>query len=165
MTAATEPIVTVAPRLGIELVEVEEASTVVVPLTGATADLPRLLGAAFALSARVVDEDGAEITGPPFARYYSFEGGRVEAEAGFPYTGELQERLGIRRSALPGGLMAVTTHAGPYDTLVETYAAAGRWIEEQGLRPAGAPWEVYLSEPDTDPASWQTLIYQPVDGA
>jgi effector-binding domain-containing protein len=165
MTTVTEPVGTTAPALRIELIEVEEESTAVMPIEGPAADLPRLLGGVFERTARIIAESGAEITGPPFTRYYGITGGRVEAEAGFPFTGELVERLGVRRSALPGGRMAVTTHIGPYDTLAATYAESTRWIEAHGLATAGAPWEVYMSEPDTDPATWLTLIYQPVEPA
>ena len=39
----------------------------------------------------------------------------------------------IVAETLPGGLVAMTTHAGPYDTLTEAHAAIQVWIEKQGL--------------------------------
>ncbi len=36
-------------------------------------------------------------------------------------------------------------------------------MEENGLRPAGAPWEWYVTDPaeHPDPADWRTEIYWP----
>ena len=66
--------------------------------------------------------------------------------------------------AASGGPAAVAVHAGPYDQLGETYAALERWIEANGLRTAGAPWESYITDPTDhpDPADWRTEIYWPV---
>jgi effector-binding domain-containing protein len=53
---------------------------------------------------------------------------------------------------------------GPYDTLGETYAALMRWIGEQGRVVAGPMWEVYWTDPGTepDPARWRTEVIIPV---
>lgn len=55
-------------------------------------------------------------------------------------------------------------HAGAYDQLQETYAAMEKWIGEQGLSTAGAPWEVYVTDPGDypDPADWRTEVFWPV---
>jgi effector-binding domain-containing protein len=39
------------------------------------------------------------------------------------------------------------------------------WIAEQGRRPAGAPWEVYWSDPREEPdsARWRTEIVWPIE--
>jgi AraC family transcriptional regulator len=66
---------------------------------------------------------------------------------------------------LPGGPVVVAMHAGPYDQLSETYAAMERWVAEQGLRFAGAPWESYITDPadHPDPAAWRTEVYWPLE--
>lgn len=55
-------------------------------------------------------------------------------------------------------------HVGPYDTLAETYAALMGWIGEQGRTVAGPMWEVYWTDPGTepDPARWRTEVIIPV---
>jgi AraC-like DNA-binding protein len=57
-----------------------------------------------------------------------------------------------------------TIHAGPYETLQEAYAALESWIESNGLRPAGAPWEDYITDPAEfpDPKDWKTEVCWPV---
>jgi effector-binding domain-containing protein len=40
-----------------------------------------------------------------------------------------------------------------------------RWMEAQGFRAAGAPWEAYLTDPaeHPDPADWRTEICWPIE--
>jgi len=55
-------------------------------------------------------------------------------------------------------------HAGSYDTLAETYAELQRWIEANGHRTQGAPWESYITDPADHPdaADWRTEVYWPL---
>ena len=52
-------------------------------------------------------------------------------------------------------------HAGPYEQLPETFAALERWIETNGYKKQGAPWESYITDPADfpDPADWRTEVY------
>jgi DNA-binding transcriptional MerR regulator len=43
---------------------------------------------------------------------------------------------------------ACIIHQGSYDTLDQSYAVVGGWIEENGYRVAGQPREVYLTAPE-----------------
>ena len=65
---------------------------------------------------------------------------------------------------LPGGPVALGVHAGPYDQLPETNAAIENWIEANGFRVAGPPWESYITDPGEhpDPADWRTEVYWPL---
>jgi GyrI-like small molecule binding domain len=50
-------------------------------------------------------------------------------------------------SALPGGLVAAATHAGPVSTIGETHDAVRDWATANGYRPTGPRWEIY-GDPD-----------------
>ena len=56
--------------------------------------------------------------------------------------------------------------AEPYDRMHKTYAEMQVWMAKQGLSPADHMWEVYLSDPSTepDPSTWRTQIFWPVNG-
>ena len=47
----------------------------------------------------------------------------------------------IEAATLPGGPVLFAVHSGLYDQLNETYVAMERWMEANGTRPGGAPWE------------------------
>jgi AraC family transcriptional regulator len=69
----------------------------------------------------------------------------------------------IIASELPGGDAAVAIHAGAYERLEGTHAVVATWLEAQKLD-AGAPWEVYVTDPGEkpDPADWRTEVVYPI---
>ena len=70
----------------------------------------------------------------------------------------------IVADCLPGGPVATVTHSGPYEKLSEAHAAIQQWIEAQGLRAAGPPWETYTTDPADypDPRDWKTDVFWPL---
>jgi AraC family transcriptional regulator len=113
-------------------------------------------------------QNGIALAGQPFTRYLEWGPGMWTIEAGMPVTAQVSETPSdpdVRPDTLPGGFVATTTHAGSYDKLTEAHAALQQWIEAQGLTPAGAPWEIYTTDPADypDPKDWKTEIFWPVD--
>jgi effector-binding domain-containing protein len=102
-------------------------------------------------------------TGHPFARYHQLPGGRFEVEAGFPVAAAVDSDAVNQMSSLPGGMVAVTVHVGPYDKLGDSYAAVAEWLRLRGGTPAGDPWEIYHDPPTGDPDTWRTEIVQPYE--
>lgn len=112
-------------------------------------------------------QNGIALAGQPLTRYIEWGPGLWTIEAGMPVTANVDEppREGdVRAEALPGGFVATTTHTGPYEMLNEAHAAVQQWIEAEGLTTAGAPWEVYTTDPADypDPRDWKTEIFWPV---
>ncbi|MDO8950610.1 MAG: GyrI-like domain-containing protein [Actinomycetota bacterium] len=54
--------------------------------------------------------------------------------------------IGVK--AIPAGTVASAMHKGPYDEIAPTYEALAAWIIENGYIVAGAPREIYYSDPD-----------------
>ena len=65
---------------------------------------------------------------------------------------------------LPGGWVAVTWHVGPYEGLPHAHHAIIDWLADTGHEAAGAPWEVYWTDPSEvpDPAAWRTEVFHPI---
>ena len=118
------------------------------------------LGKAFPYAMRL----GLAIAGRPLTRYLSTGPGLYEIEVGMPVSPAGTGEGDVQAGSLPGGPVAVAVHAGPYDQLTETYAALERWIEANGFRIGGAPWESYITDPadHPDPAEWRTEVYWPL---
>ena len=121
---------------------------------------------------RYVQENGFTLTGRPFVRYVDPGPDAVTFEPGMPIESRFEEVAaggtrdggGLELDALPGGTVATTIHVGPYQTLHAAYAALEKWIADEGLTTAGAPWESYLTDPTAvpDPANWKTEVCWPV---
>jgi AraC family transcriptional regulator len=112
-------------------------------------------------------KNGIALTGPPFARYPESSVGFVTIEPGVRVAAAIPDFPGesdVLHESLPGGMVAFTTHSGPYEQLTEAHAAMEAWIEAEGLTQAGSPWESYITDPGDhpDPKDWKTEIYWPV---
>lgn len=57
----------------------------------------------------------------------------------------------------PGGEAAVAVHRGPYNLLIETHDAIGKWMEANRRESAGHSWEIY-GDPTPDPADTETTV-------
>ena len=111
-----------------------------------------------------IQQSGQEPAGMPFAIYHSMDGDMVDFECGIPTVSPMESVGRAQAGGLPGGTVATVTHMGPYDTLRQTWAALTEWMSSQGLQPAGAPWEVYVTDPGAEPdqSKWRTDIFFPV---
>ncbi len=142
-----------------------EQPTVVMRTIVPVEAIPTFLGKAFGAVAEHIGTHDADFAGPPFARYLpvSDDFRAFEIEAGFPVTPAIPGDGEIEASTLPGGEVATITHIGAYDAMRPTYQAINDWLGAHQATPTGAPWEVYLSDPDDepDPAMWRTDIVQP----
>jgi len=109
-------------------------------------------------------QNGLPIAGRPFVRYSDVGPGLMTMETGTPLATPAPGAGEIEAITLPGGPAAVAVHMGPYDTLQDTYAAIERWMQQQGVRAAGAPWESYITDPaeHPDPANWRTDVFWPI---
>jgi AraC family transcriptional regulator len=110
--------------------------------------------------------NGIALAGQPLTRYLEWGPGLWSIEAGLPVAAHVAavSDADVRADTLPGGFVATTTHAGPYDKLSEAHAAVQQWIEAEGLVAAGAPWECYVTDPADypDPKDWKTEIFWPL---
>jgi len=109
-------------------------------------------------------QNGLAIAGRPFVRYSDVGPGLMTMETGTPLAAPAAGVGEIEAITLPGGPAAVAVHMGPYDKLQETYVALERWMQQQGVRAAGAPWESYITDPaeHPDPANWRTDVFWPI---
>ena len=107
---------------------------------------------------------GAAIAGQPFTRYLDWGPGVVTIDIGLPVIGPVASAEEIVAGELPGGPVATTTHTGSYDQLGAAHAAVQIWIEDNHVSAAGAPWELYVTDPagHPDPKDWKTELFWPL---
>ena len=111
-----------------------------------------------------LQQSGQAPAGMPFAIYHEMHGGTVDLECGMPVASPIAGTDRIRAGELPRGKAATVTHTGHYEQLRHTWEALTAWMKSEGLEPAGAPWEVYVTDPgrEPDPTKWRTDIFFPV---
>ncbi len=126
-------------------------------------ELTDFFGRAFGTTMEFLQKQGVGPSGPPFGFYPSAPGDTVEVCAGFPVAMPLEPSGEVEMMELPGGRAATATHVGPYDTLEQTYHALTAWMADEGVAPATAMWESYVSDPALEPPEhWRTEIVWPI---
>ena len=112
-----------------------------------------------------VGRAGGIPSGTVFTRYLAWSDEGIEFETGVALSRPIVGDVEVEPGELGGCTAAVGMHIGPYESIHETYTAMQDWISHQGHTPAGTMWEVYLSDPrsEPDPAAWRTEIFWPVE--
>jgi len=130
------------------------------------AEMAGALAEMFGQVALCAHRNGIALAGRPFTRFLEWGPGLWTIEAGLPVAvpGQAPGDGEVRADTLPGGPVATTDHAGPYDQLTEAHATIQQWIEAEGLAAAGAPWESYITDPADypDPKDWKTEVFWPL---
>lgn len=127
----------------------------------------RKMGEVFGEVIGSLSRQGLQPKGTPFSTYPKMEPdqkGRWEVVSGFPVERTFSADGKVVPYELPGGKVAVATHMGPYDTIGRTYEQLQAWVKQHDMRPAGAMWESYLTDPNAEPdaSKWRTDVYLPV---
>lgn len=155
---------TVMPMLSIERRDLQAQPILFARLRAARHELPNAIAEGVGKVFMHAQQASIALAGHPFTRYPSTGPGLLTIEVGFRLSAPAPGAGDVEAGALPAGPAIVAVHGGPYDQLSETYAAAERWMEANGLQPAAAPWEWYVTDPaeHPNPADWRTEVYWPV---
>jgi effector-binding domain-containing protein len=78
-------------------------------------------------------------------------------EVGVEVTAAFEAAGRVVPSALPGGLVAMTTHRGPIADLGDTYRAVHEWFDGSEYAPAGPHWEIY-GHPDPSTGEYEVEL-------
>ncbi len=150
--------------LSFETRQVESQPILGIRATSTMDELSEVMGSLFGEVYGYIQQCGQNPAGMPFSRYHSMDGRTVDLECGMPVASALEGTDRVQAGELPAGIVAAVTHMGPYDSLPQTWSALTEWMSSQGLEPAGAPWEVYVTDPGAEPdtSKWRTDIFFPV---
>lgn len=144
--------------------EIESQSIVGIRATTSMEEIAQVIGALFGEIMEYLTGNGLAPAGMPFTIYHEMDHETLEMECGMPVASTVEGTGRVRPGELPAGKVATVTHMGPYEQLGQTWSALKEWMDEAGLEAAGAPWEVYMTDPgeEPDPSKWRTDIFFPV---
>jgi AraC family transcriptional regulator len=153
------------PTLSIVRKEVAPQHILYIRRRIAPSEMPQTLGECFGNLFTYGMKAGLPITGKPLCRYVSTGQGLWTIDPAIPLGAPAADEGEMKADVLPGGPVAFGIHGGPYDQLPDTNANIERWIEANGCKVAGAPWEQYVTDPGEhpDPQDWRTEVYWPLE--
>ena len=79
-------------------------------------------------------------------------------EVGVQVNGSFEPVGHVVPSALPGGLAATATHAGPIDKIGDTHRAVCDWSKANGYALTGPHWEIY-GDPDSASGHFDVQVF------
>lgn len=88
--------------------------------------------------------------GPVMTIYHDnkeFDVENVDCEICIPVNKNVSIEKSDKIKEFAGGLVACTTFVGPYSKLGEAYAKVVKWIDDNGYKSVGAPYDIYLTGP------------------
>jgi effector-binding domain-containing protein len=111
------------------------------------------VGAGFGVLMEHAGRTGAQWAGPPFILYPEDCSDEYEIVICMPVVPGATGGEGVEVEEIPGGLVATTTHVGPYREVGKAYTALQKWMTDNGRRPVGMAREIYLNDPGEVPES------------
>lgn len=126
----------------------------------------QVMGKGYAELMKFIDKKKLTPKGSPFAIYVSWDSATqfsvFDMGIAVEYTDGGEGR--IRPEEIPAHKIVVADYFGPYDQTASVYAALEKYIAQGGLEIVGNPWEIYVTDPMTEPdtAKWNTQVVFPV---
>lgn len=112
-----------------------------------------------------LQEDAQNMTSPPIAIYHEWdeENKRMVVEPAIVVNSTKPGNDRIKKGTTYGGSALKAVHTGGYNTGPE-HNAIDAYMKANSIEMSGAPWEVYVTDPETEPDStkWITEVYYPV---
>jgi effector-binding domain-containing protein len=152
-----------APPLKVEIKDMPKQITMVVKKTIKRNEIAAELGQIYGKIFGYAHPKNIKPLGAPFMLMTKMTADTMDIEAGAPVAEGTKGEGDILISELPGGKIAVATHAGPYENLPKAWEEFKKQIAEKKLEASGNPWEVYTNDPTTvKPEEIKTELYLPV---
>ena len=105
--------------------------------------------------------------GPVMTIYHDkqeFDVENADCEICIPVNSKVNMEKSEKIKEFSGGLVASTTFVGPYSRLGEAYAKVMKWIDDNGYKCVGAPFDIYLNGPQNvkSPEEFVTEVCFPI---
>lgn len=112
-----------------------------------------------------IAKSGISLENRPIAIYHKLSDKRVVFELGIPIDEAVLPAGRIKVKTMPAGNNVVAEYYGSYDTLEDGHNAVQQWLMRYRRKVSGYPWELYVTDPTTEPNpnKWLTRIFYPVD--
>lgn len=112
----------------------------------------------------VMKKQKVEMLGVPMAISYAWDPTSWDFEAAIPVAKAIKPTGRVQYKQSYAGKAVYVSYMGPYSGTAQVYMDLENYIKEKNYEQNGGPWEVYFTDPATEPDSnkWITEIYYPV---
>jgi len=149
-------------EIGIKEVKSMYAMTYRIKCT--TEEISEAMGLAFAEIMKVISAKGAQVIGSPFSIWYEWESEPMEFDCAVPIDKKINGADNVLPIKTYQGKVAHVSHMGAYSTTYLSWGTLEAYIKDNELETNGAPYEVYVTDPQDvpDQSRWITELYWPI---
>ncbi|HMV10918.1 MAG TPA: SRPBCC family protein [Cyclobacteriaceae bacterium] len=124
------------------------------------------MGKAFGQLMNDLTKAKVQVTGAAFCLYTKWDEAakQMEMVCALPVDEKAKVPAKYKIQQIPAGKAVKAVHHGDYRGLETTHMELNKYIELKKLTMAGAPWEMYITDPmvEKDTAAWVTEVYYPI---
>lgn len=123
-----------------------------------------ILGKSYGAIQEYISKQGANMAGYPMAITLAWDSLSWDFEAAIPIDKAIKGNDKIQVKPSYAGKVIYLSYMGPYEKTYVAYTELESYKKEKGYTDNGGPWEVYVTDPTTEPdtSKWVTEIYFPV---
>jgi effector-binding domain-containing protein/ribosome-associated toxin RatA of RatAB toxin-antitoxin module len=113
-----------------------------------------------------MNEKDLELNSTPLVIYHFWSDTLIDIEVGIPVRDStIIGNNEIKMNKIESGNVVTAIHYGAYDRLPETYFGINEWMRKNRVVVTGPPWELYITDPasEPNPDKWKTAIYFPIE--
>ncbi len=155
-------------NIGIGVEEVPEIHylSILHTMTSENSDqISTIMGELFGELMGYMSSNNIEMHGSAMTVYPRSEENSFDMECALPVEEEVQvsdDRIVFK--TISSGKAVKAVHMGSYHLLEDTHNTVNQYISDQGLQAAGAPYEIYITDPSDEPdtSKWITQVYYPI---
>jgi len=148
----------------VSIEQVESMNGIAIHVVTGMEDLGKAMGTAFGKLMTYIGKNKMQMVGPPRAIWYSWEDETFEFDNVIPVAKSIKGEGDIKGIKTYAGRAMHVTHKGDYESTQYSWAVLENYMKEKNLETNGDPYEIYITDPQTepDPTKWITELYWPV---
>ena len=150
----------------IKIKDLDKQYALVITDSSKCSEVDIVIGKVFGEVMQYVEMNKIECTAPPFVRYLVWDekADRNVIEGGIFIKGPVAGKDNIKFVEYPAQKVVSATHYGAYETISNTYQALEKYMKDHNLTSGGAPFEIYITDPQKEPemTKWETEVYFPI---
>ncbi len=127
-------------------------------------NIAAFLGKSYGLIGDEIGKQKLQMSGAPFAIYYTNSPTAWEIEAALPTATPGKSSGNIKAGKINAGNAICVHYFGNYNQSGKAHTMAHEYIATHNKTITGAPWEVYITDPgvEMDTLKWQTDVFYPI---
>jgi effector-binding domain-containing protein/uncharacterized protein YndB with AHSA1/START domain len=163
--AEAAPVPVAGKTYTIQEIQIQPGFAVVTPGKVKETEFTAFYEKAFPAADAFIKKNNLKPTGAPFAIVYKYvPGGVSEIDAGIPIDKNVTATGNLKVIEIKGGNAVKADYYGDYAGSGAAHEAIDKWMQAKGKKAAGAPWEVYVTDPGSEPdtSKWLTEVIYPI---